>query len=339
MLIMGATAFFLRRARYEIFYIIHVAMFIIIVITAALHRPKFGSKSVIIFIFTGCLWFSDRLIRGLRILFNAYGNNATLTALPHGGVRVTMRRSLWFAKPAEHLVLWVPRVRKLETHPFTIVSTNPLELVVKAHDGFTRDLRAYALANPGAALRASVDGPYGAIPSFVKYDRLVLIAGGSGSSFTFGAALSVVRSAAAKKPFINFVWVVRDCGMSSSTSPSFSPPSPCLAPKTTLVKPFSNPCFNRQPQVVHLRTLRAPLRPQCPTHPAHLSIHLVQNFFLVLHRRERLRHRVPCHPHPHIDNHQREVPSDDPRRRKDISALLKRERDASVLDGCYCWPC
>lgn len=106
-------------------------------------------------------------------------------------------------------------MRVAETHPFTLVSTNPLELVIAARDGFTRDLRQKALRQPGLKMRASVDGPYGALPSWGMYDRVLLVTGGSGASFSIGVALELVRKAArtgATGQVVSFVWAIRDKG-------------------------------------------------------------------------------------------------------------------------------
>lgn len=43
-------------------------MFILIMITVGMHRPKFSTHSVIIVIFTACLWVMDRIIRSAKIL-------------------------------------------------------------------------------------------------------------------------------------------------------------------------------------------------------------------------------------------------------------------------------
>lgn len=212
------TALILRRFRYEAFYIVHITMFMLILIAVGLHRPDFDTKSIYVIIFTACIWFSDRLLRGFRIVYYSFGNRATISPLPHGGVRIVLRHTPWRATPGTHVFLWIPTARAFETHPFTIVSTNPLELVVSAHDGFTRDLYSLASKNPGAVLRASCDGPYGALPDFATFNHVVLIAGGSGATFTLGVALNLVRkmpenaTRAGARPMIHFTWVIRNHG-------------------------------------------------------------------------------------------------------------------------------
>jgi NAD(P)H-flavin reductase len=96
-----------------------------------------------------------------------------------------------------------------------------LEFVVAAYDGFTSDLHAYALKNPGKALNASMDGPYGNVPNFMNFTKVAFIAGGSGASFTFGVAIDLLRKLGdSKKTAIEFIWAVREQG-----KPLFLPPS------------------------------------------------------------------------------------------------------------------
>lgn len=88
---------------------------------------------------------------------------------------------------------------------------DPLEFVVSSHDGFTRDLHQYALKHPGATVKASVEGSYGTLPDTSEYDRVVLVAGGSGSTFTFGMALNMLKNVASTQleKKITFIWMVK----------------------------------------------------------------------------------------------------------------------------------
>ena len=218
MLSMLTTALTIKRIRYEAFYIVHIVMFMLVIIGVGMHRSDFSEKSIYIVIFSACIWGSDRLLRGFRILLHCFGNRANIYPLPQGGVRIVMRRTPWRAVSGTHVFLWMPSVRAIETHPFTIVSTNPLEVVISAQDGFTSDLFALASKQPGALLRASYDGPYGTLPNFAKFEHVLLVAGGSGATFTIGVALNLIRtfSANAAKPFIHFIWVIRDDGKDST---------------------------------------------------------------------------------------------------------------------------
>ncbi len=90
------------------------------------------------------------------------------------------------------------------------MSVKPFELVVAAQDGFTGELHQLAVASPGTEIKAAVEGPYGWVPDFVGVNKVLLVAGGSGGSYTAGIAIELLRS----RPdiAIEFVWVVRHTG-------------------------------------------------------------------------------------------------------------------------------
>lgn len=220
MLSIFTTTFLLKRVRYEAFYMVHIIMFMLVIIGVGMHRPDFGTKSIYIIIFSACIWFSDRLLRGTRILLNSVSNRATIYPLPQGGVRIIMRRTPWRTIPGTHVFLWLPRIRAIETHPFTVVSTKPLEVVVSSQDGFTGDLYRLALKRPGLVLSASCDGPYGTLPNFANFDHVILVAGGSGATFTISVALNLIHKMPSDKakPVVHFIWVIRHHGKSCNLS-------------------------------------------------------------------------------------------------------------------------
>lgn len=112
----------------------------------------------------------------------------------------------------------MPSVRFFESHPFTVVSASPVEFLIRKYDGYTHDLLELARQQPGKRLRCSVDGGYGQIPNFMNFDRVILVAGGSGASFTFALALSLLKEGTAENPTktIDFIWSVKRPGMSTS---------------------------------------------------------------------------------------------------------------------------
>ncbi|RKK09427.1 hypothetical protein BFJ66_g9310 [Fusarium oxysporum f. sp. cepae] len=206
-----AVALMFQHRRYELFYVLHVILFIALVVFICLHHPDITQKVMIVIFIAAGLWILDRLVRATSLLYHGINNTATLQPLPSGGTRVIMKKSPSGARSGQHAYLWVPGVRYFETHPFTIVSTQPLEFVIDAHDGFTRALHEYAVKNPGVALKASVHGPYGHMPDPTAYDKIVIFAGGSGGTFGFGMALQLLRDLdAAVHRDITVVWVIRN---------------------------------------------------------------------------------------------------------------------------------
>lgn len=196
-----------------VFYTIHIVMFLLIIILVGMHRPEFATSTLIIIICTACLWFADRIIRLYKLCWNLPGNYATIIPMTDGAVRVRLHRPIR-SKPGSHVFLWMPSIRFFETHPFTLVSADPAELLIRKYYGYTRSLYKAAQEQPGRVLRCSIDGAYGQVPNFMDFDRVILVAGGSGITFILSIALYMIKEAAAanlnKK--IDFIWAVKRAG-------------------------------------------------------------------------------------------------------------------------------
>lgn len=207
------SAIVLRRIWYELFYVVHLTCFMVGIACACFHQHELGKRIIIILLLAASMWVTDRAIRVGRAVYYASNNSATLYPLPNGGTRVVMKKVPTRAVPGKHFFVWIPAIRRFEMHPFTIVGTQPLEFIINSHNGFTGDLYKFAQAHPGAKLRASVDGPYGTFPDPMEYDKIVLIAGGSGASFTFGLAVNLLeRMKETSTKSIVFIWTVRQHG-------------------------------------------------------------------------------------------------------------------------------
>ncbi|KAG5965367.1 hypothetical protein E4U58_002866 [Claviceps cyperi] len=206
------AAIFIRPWWYELFYYIHVLLWVVSLITLGLHRPDLSSKVAIGTVVAGAMWGMDRLFRLFRMIFYTVNNSATLTPLSDGGTRVTLAKPPIGGIPGKHTFLWIPQIRLFQTHPFTIASAEPLEFVIASRDGFTGALHKYAVANPGLRLRASIEGPYGTLPDASAFETVVLIAGGSGASFIFGLAQALLRTKVTSHVVtqkVVFVWIVK----------------------------------------------------------------------------------------------------------------------------------
>ncbi|KAF4820095.1 Ferric/cupric reductase transmembrane component 1 [Colletotrichum siamense] len=202
-----------RHRRYELFYISHIVAFVAAVILTGLHRPNWAKKIPVVMSFTAAMWVVDRMIRGARMVLNLINNSATFYSLPDGGTRVILRKpGVKKMLPGTHCFLWIPRIHPYENHPFTVVNNDSagLELVMKSHQGFTRRVDEFSRSHPNRTAWASVDGPYGSLPDTESYDKLVLVAGGSGAAFTFGLMNRMMsRYDRVKAQSVDFIWTVR----------------------------------------------------------------------------------------------------------------------------------
>lgn len=207
-----------RQRFYELFLATHV-----ILQTAALCLLYFHHWSTRPYIGTALLIFLlDRLI--FRLTLKTRTLRADLSVLPDGNTVLVsanwqipprgnflhrlFRRDIahgW--KPSEHVFVSIPAMapkHAFQAHPFTIASAAPkpgsehawLNLVIRAHDGFSADLLRYARTHASVDVRT--DGPYGsmhALHMLREADVAVLVAGGSGIAVTFPLIWSLLCDA------------------------------------------------------------------------------------------------------------------------------------------------
>ncbi|GJC85206.1 ferric/cupric reductase transmembrane component 2 [Colletotrichum liriopes] len=186
---------------YELSYILHVSGFAISMVLVGLHQPELSKKIVIITAVGAGIWLFDR----------GFQQHSHCSPPSQRRYPDHPEEAPYGASSGEHCFLWIPKIRALEMHPFTIAAMDPLEFVINSYDGFTRDLHEYAVRHPGATLKASVEGSYGTFPNPAEYDKVILIAGGSGASFTVGTALNLLKQLTRNSgQSVVFVWMVKE---------------------------------------------------------------------------------------------------------------------------------
>jgi hypothetical protein len=231
---------YVRRRHYEFFYIAHTILIIVSLITGKQHlNPQLVTKQIAADQLSVCyhtskaarhslymalvatsIYTLDRALRISRFLYYLPTNTATLTPLvSSNATRVTLTRSMAHAAPGSHTFLYMPGIRACQTHPFTMVSRDPVEFVISARNGFTKDLFKAACEKPGRTLRTGLEGAYGCVPNTMRYDRVVLFAGGSGATFTFALAVDWAKKQDVEsKKSLDFIWSVRTAGKSKLPS-------------------------------------------------------------------------------------------------------------------------
>jgi predicted ferric reductase len=112
-------------------------------------------------------------------------------------------------QPGQHVFVTIPTLgfeHKLQAHPFTIASpapptnhrdTWPLQLIIRAKDGFSKDLLNFAKSQDSAenSVEVILDGPYGSndtLEALRTADHVFLFAGGSGITVTYPYAWTLL---------------------------------------------------------------------------------------------------------------------------------------------------
>ncbi|RDA94899.1 hypothetical protein CP533_4321 [Ophiocordyceps camponoti-saundersi (nom. inval.)] len=204
---LAAGGFLLRRRFYEVFYYLHITLWLLVIVMTILHQADLDNRAVVALVASvASVWGLDRLLRFLRFLIGAVGNSARLTSMPDGSTRVVLAKPPLGAVSGMHCFLWFPGMRSHESHPFTLAALDPPELVVGPAGHYTHALNSYADANAGSPVRVGVEGPYGAV-SYPSASSAIFVAGGSGITYTLGTALDMLRSDRNQR--LLFVWVAR----------------------------------------------------------------------------------------------------------------------------------
>jgi len=153
------------------------------------------------------VWGLDRVLRLGRLLWNNAVwrskplDDALVELVSEDTIRLTMQKKVTWS-PGQHAYVILPSVSKLpfEAHPFTIASIPEKEkevqdvvFLIRGRNGFTKRLREHAAANSESRVPAYLDGPYGCPPDLTQYSTCILVAGGSGISYTLPLLLDIVR--------------------------------------------------------------------------------------------------------------------------------------------------
>ncbi|KAF4989815.1 hypothetical protein FDECE_14584 [Fusarium decemcellulare] len=205
----------IRRLAYEVWVVQHVLTSIIMLWLLHKHIP--ANARWLLWMSISFLVF-DRAMRWLLLLWQNIRlrpNGSACQGMKHLGHQVVARvvgptttvvtiKDVHFEwKAGQHIYLWLPRLGPFEAHPYTIACAHKLEgtcccnsiqLVVRAHSGFSKRIHEYAAKNPATELTGFVSGPYGVPPRWDIYETLVLIGASTGASFVVPILESVANA-------------------------------------------------------------------------------------------------------------------------------------------------
>lgn len=231
-----------RQRWYELFLGLHVSLQVFALVFLWFHHQ--GSRPYVyaalaIFIIDRFMYRMTLKTRKVTGILEVKDDKATIVLSAR--VPTTQKRWAWSNllksnlthgwKASEHVFLTVPELswkHIIQAHPFTIASKAPspvdtdlhLELIIRAQNGFSRDLLRYGEGHKSVEVR--LDGPYGsqsAVEMLQDSDINIIVAGGSGIAVAWPLAWSAIDAqmdddlefmAISSPQRLLFVWVVRD---------------------------------------------------------------------------------------------------------------------------------
>ncbi|KAJ8472912.1 hypothetical protein ONZ51_g8200 [Trametes cubensis] len=169
------------------------------------------------------------LVRVGRTFYNSFrADVAAFEALPGDAVKVVIPSKLKWGPGQHFFVRFLDLgIHAATSHPFTVATlpgesaakdgVSAMELYVKVHGGITKRLAALCQDGGLRSSRVLLDGPYGGVEGNLKvYDRVLLLAGGSGITFVVPLLLDIVRNSVKDTTQVchkvHLVWAVRTPG-------------------------------------------------------------------------------------------------------------------------------
>lgn len=214
---------FIRAQRYEIFVAQHICAAATLLWLLWVHVPTYASYYIWMAVgFVAFDWIArivwallrnTHALGGLRMKKPGY--SVQIECLPGDMVRLLIKDVDFAWKAGQHAYISIPRLRPLELHPFTIANAatddGRLEMVIKAHSGFSNTLRKAAEKHQieAQSYRAFLSGPWGHPPGLLHYDTVVFIACSSGASFVIPLLQDLVRKQSCARNIV-LHWIVRE---------------------------------------------------------------------------------------------------------------------------------
>ncbi|XP_027935096.1 ferric reduction oxidase 4-like isoform X1 [Vigna unguiculata] len=171
----------LRRKMFELFFYTH-HLYTLYILFYAIHVGVEYLCMIAPGIF---LFLVDRHLRFLQSRQNARLLSARI--LPSAVVELNFSKTPdLLYNPSSMVYINVPKISKLQWHPFTVISSCNMEkdilsVAIKTEGSWTNKLYQQLSSSALDHLNVSVEGPYGPTTShFLRYEELVLVSGGSG---------------------------------------------------------------------------------------------------------------------------------------------------------------
>jgi predicted ferric reductase len=222
----------LRRMAYELFVLTHTPVAMVFVGMMFWHTKNALATYDFLYA-TIAIWGTALVARVFfmnwsnpRRLSWLIGEDASVTLMPENAAKITIPSQMnW--KPGQYVYLRMPGVAIFDNHPFTIASLcsedlpsdygpeyRDMVLVFRPYGGFTRTLVDKALEKgPYHTYRAFVDGPYGGMKRKLhSFDKVILIAGGSGITALVSHLLDLIKRMREGKTVttsIHVIWAMR----------------------------------------------------------------------------------------------------------------------------------
>ncbi|WRT68183.1 uncharacterized protein IL334_005158 [Kwoniella shivajii] len=227
----------IRTRWYELFLIVHIALALCSLVLLYFHLTHMkGAFNPYIWA-CAAVWCLDRVIRVLRVVVLTFkalskrGKNtlAVMSNSDSGLIRLSITTSIRITpQPGQYYFLYHPfSVKPWENHPFTVASweiadkSTTLHFLVAPQKGVTKRWRKRVSKKEDRTdnIRLLLEGPYGHANPIEAYEKVLLVAGGSGITSML-AYLHTLRHhikdlSHVRTKEVTLVWVIKDMAYAS----------------------------------------------------------------------------------------------------------------------------
>ncbi|KAF2404456.1 hypothetical protein EJ06DRAFT_487228 [Trichodelitschia bisporula] len=221
-----------RRLAYELFLILHVPASIVYLGMLFWHCHNYLTSWHYLFA-TLAIWLTSYCARLFFLNWTnpfrlswLVGDESAITVLPENAVKITVPTQVKW-RPGQYVYIRMPGIAVFQNHPFTIASLcsedfpseygegyRDMILVFRPFGGFTKKVLDLALdRGPWQTYRAFLDGPYGGMRRRLEsFDKVILIAGGSGVTALVSQLLDLIkrmRDAKAVTRDVQVIWALK----------------------------------------------------------------------------------------------------------------------------------
>ncbi|KAK9471888.1 ferric reductase like transmembrane component-domain-containing protein [Dipodascopsis tothii] len=196
----------IRNRMYETFLYAHVYFLVVGMVVLYFHYARCRPYIIT----SGVIFIWDRVVR-FKDSHHVVGRTENVsgeTVKLSLDVNSTFRDIHW--KTGQYIYVTISELARTQAHPFTIAShpsASTLDLIIRARRGFSRSL----YDSEKTEHKVTFHGPYGSPATFENCQKVILLAGGAGVSYTYPEAIELAKGDKffdGETPEIDFLWVV-----------------------------------------------------------------------------------------------------------------------------------
>ncbi|KAI4243650.1 MAG: hypothetical protein L6R42_010696, partial [Xanthoria sp. 1 TBL-2021] len=210
-----------RRRNYFLFFLIHVTTSILILPILYFHvshlRVYILESAIIYTILIAQRNTSVKTIPNAKLTH--LNNNLLSITIPVTPSSLSNNK----LHPGQHIYLSLPSQNRLRLNPFTIANLpqkdTHIRLILRTLNGTTRSLANHIASSKSPQttnitnIPLKIEGPYGSaahFPDLSTYDRILLVAGGVGATFTMPIYRDLIERGINKnRGKVRFIWAVK----------------------------------------------------------------------------------------------------------------------------------